>query len=78
MWLGLSWITDVKFSPDGRYLAVGTSLGIELRDSRTIELVRTLPGHTGDVLSIAFTPDGSLLASGSADHMIKLWEVSNP
>ena len=44
-------VFQVKFSPDGRYLAVGTSLGIELRDADTLELVRFFRGHTDSVYS---------------------------
>jgi WD40 repeat protein len=40
-------------------------------------LVRTLTGHTDAVNSVSFSPDGSLLASGSADDTIKLWRVAD-
>jgi WD40 repeat protein len=32
-------------------------------------------GHTGDVYSIAFSPDGNYLLSGSSDSTIKLWST---
>ena len=36
----------------------------------------SLEGHTDDVQSIAFSPDGGTLASGSSDDTIKLWDVA--
>ena len=35
-------------------------------------ILRTLRGHT-DVLSVAWSPDGTTLASGSGDDTVKLW-----
>jgi len=39
--------------------------------------IATLKGHSDSVNSIAFSPDGSLLASGSDDTTIKLWDVKS-
>ena len=30
-------------------------------------------GHSGTVMSVAFSPDGNTIASGSYDYSIKLW-----
>ena len=38
-------------------------------------MLNTLKGHTNSILSLAYSPDGKRLASGSADHTIKLWDV---
>jgi hypothetical protein len=35
----------------------------------------TLRGHTGPVQSVAFSPDGTQLVSGSADRTAKLWDA---
>jgi WD40 repeat protein len=40
-------------------------------------LLQTLTGHTDAVHSVAFSPDGQFLASGSYDHQVRLWRVDN-
>jgi len=41
-----------------------------------ISLLRTLSGHIHFVRSVAFSPDGQILASGSWDQTIKVWNLS--
>jgi len=70
---------QVAFHPAGNILATGTNeIGaIILWDLGTFEKITTLQGHSQTILSLAFSPDGQILASGSEDNTIKLWDVAN-
>jgi WD40 repeat protein len=52
------------------------SLMVRIWETDTGKLLYELKGHTGEVQSIAFSPDGQRLLSGSADHTVRLWNVT--
>jgi WD40 repeat protein len=72
---GKSTISRLAYRPDNRYLAVGGSDGyVELVDSATGEQKIDVQAHPGGVCDLAFTPDGTTLASGGG-NTIRLWDV---
>ena len=70
------YYTDrISFNADGVTLANMRNNSILLWNSTTEE-EKTFTGHTDLVKSIAFSPDGQTLASGSRDKTIHLWDVA--
>jgi hypothetical protein len=64
----------IAFSPDGRWLAVGSSRGVNVYEAATLRGARRF-GTGGEVLNVAFSPDGRLLAAGSEDNRVILWDL---
>ncbi|RKU25467.1 hypothetical protein C6499_14880 [Candidatus Poribacteria bacterium] len=72
----------LTFSPCGRYLVSGAwwhsgldKTPIRFWEVATGENVYTIWSHATDVQDVAFSSDGSLLASGSYDGTILLWDM---
>ncbi len=66
------------YSPDGRWLAVGTDKGlIQLYKAESLTLLASCKGHDGYVHSVSFSGDGKWLASGGRDKRVKLWSVAS-
>jgi WD40 repeat protein len=70
-----SSVHSLAFSPNGQ-LASGHRAGdIILWNMESGQVLRNLQGHKDPIVSLAFSPDGSYLASGSYDSTAKIWEV---
>jgi WD40 repeat protein len=59
------------FSPDGTLAAARSSNGVGIWDARSGQKMLTLKGHTGDVNSVAFSPDSKHIVAGSGEILLR-------
>lgn len=78
------WVRSLAFLPSSdlaqnripswQLVSGGIDGCIKLWDTATGNCLQTFIGHTGDIRSLAVSPDGQILASGSGDGTLKLWD----
>ncbi|KAL4080761.1 WD40-repeat-containing domain protein, partial [Scleroderma citrinum] len=73
-------VTSVAFSPDGTRIVSGSfdrtvriwdaDRGVQIGNPRGVQIGSPLEGHTSYVTSVAFSPDGTRIVSGSFDRTV--------
>jgi RNA polymerase sigma factor (sigma-70 family) len=79
-----SSVLAVAFSPDSKYIASASGaqragygdFTASLWDAATGKELRRFHGHRLPVCSVAFSPDGATLATGSHDGTVRLWRAA--
>jgi WD40 repeat protein len=70
------WLLCVAVAPDGRTVACGGKGGVALWSLEDGRPIGDLEGHGLAVMSLAFSPGGQWLLTGSLDKSVRLWDVS--
>jgi serine/threonine protein kinase/WD40 repeat protein len=72
---------DASFSPDSERIAIakGTDseagVGVWIHDVASGDVITTLTAHHNIVFSVAWSPDGTRLATGANDNTIRIWDA---
>ena len=73
---GPAGVQNIRFSPDGKYLAGALQNGsVMIWEMASGRVFKTLYGHRGDVNEVSFSRDGRMIASAGSDGKAMVWNV---
>ena len=70
-------VNALAFSQNGNVLAIASDDDGMLWDVKKNKLFKTLKGHDRDIRAIAYSPDGTRVATGSNDNTVILWDAAS-
>ncbi len=73
--IGKGTFTDMQLSRDGTRLAIASSTGVWLYDVSTGDEIALITENTALIGQVAFSPDGTTLATASGDNKCHIWDV---
>lgn len=72
--IGIGWLSDIAWNPQHDQLAAATTTGLYILNSPGYTISRFID-TSGPVLCVAFSPDGSEVATGDPDGLVRIWDV---
>ena len=75
--LGRGREPSMVFSPDGKHLVIGNSLGLWLYDLTTLSPIALWETERGMVGRVAFSPNGKWLTACNSDQILKVLDIQN-
>jgi WD40 repeat protein len=73
---GRETISTIAWAPDGKSFAVTSSTGIQIYNSVTFQEIHTIANGSSSY-NIAYSPDGTKLASGFNESSVVIWDVAS-
>ena len=74
-------VTDLAWSPNGKSIGLAISGSrteiVQVLDLASKQITSMISDHDNVILDIAWSPNGELLASGSMDTTVKVWDVAS-
>ena len=68
---------SVAFSPDGSKVLTSSGNIVKIWDANTSLVLGTIQEHSGDVIDMEFSPDGSQFVSTGDDSIVILWDTNS-
>jgi WD40 repeat protein len=70
-------VLAMAISPDGRRLGTAAGRTVRLWDLESRQLMQAFPAFRASCEALAFSPDGRLLAAGSREGRVRLWDTTS-